>query len=98
MTHNPLGTGHDVDPVIKLMSMKEKLALVTERYEALLDAEEKLLNIVAGYENLIKGIQAALETEEMGSDLIEVARDACHAEQELALIKRNSQVKFEPED
>jgi hypothetical protein len=48
---------------------------------------EQLLLIIAAYENLVLGIQAALDTEETGSDLIEVARAACEAERTLAALE-----------
>jgi hypothetical protein len=48
---------------------------------------QQLLDIIQGYENLVMGIQAALDTEETGSNLIEVARDACEAERTLAALQ-----------
>jgi hypothetical protein len=68
----PLGSGHEVDPVIR---------------QSTGPTIEQLYRIIESYENLLEGIRAALDTEETGSNLIEVARDACHAERKLAALE-----------
>ena len=46
--------------------------------------------------DLVKSIQDALGTAETGEALVEVARNACRAEQELAAIRKREQEQGEP--
>lgn len=51
------------------------------------ELERRLLHLEK-LEELVRSIQGALNTEETGEALIEVARNACRAEQELASLHR----------
>jgi hypothetical protein len=65
-----------------------KLVTEANSYEsiAIMVRNMKVAEHIAALD-LLEGIRAALDTEETGSNLIEVARAACHAERALAALE-----------
>lgn len=74
-------------PIAKRIAEVTKANAGKRTVEELAEWIEK---IIAGYYTPTADIQGALNTAETGADLIQVARDACTAEQELAALKRKT--------